>query len=325
MDQARRNVKREQFVKTKNLGTNFEDIDAAVSILRLGGLVAIPTETVYGLAADATNENAVLKIFEAKGRPAYNPLIIHVKSTRMAEEYIQWNDAAQTLAEKFWPGPLTIVLPSRINSKIAKTARASLPSIAVRMPNHPVALNILDQLDKPLAAPSANMSGKISSTSADHVFKNLNNKIDAIIDGGSSLVGVESTIVTFQPKPTILRAGAITPKAISNEIGSKIHHYDKKGPIIAPGQLKSHYAPNAKLRLDAIDWKQGEKKLGFGNVKCDLNLSKDKSLTEAAQNLFNFLHLLDSSDPRTISVSPIPNEGIGLAINDRLRRASLKE
>ncbi|MAA56464.1 MAG: threonylcarbamoyl-AMP synthase [Rhodobacteraceae bacterium] len=325
MDQARRNVKREQFVKTKNLGTNSEDIDAAVSILRLGGLVAIPTETVYGLAADATNENAVLKIFEAKGRPAYNPLIIHVKSTRMAEEYIQWNDAAQTLAEKFWPGPLTIVLPSRINSKIAKTARASLPSIAVRMPNHPVALNILDQLDRPLAAPSANMSGKISSTSADHVFKNLNKKIDAIIDGGSSSVGVESTIVAFQPQPTILRAGAITPNAISNEIGSNIHHYDKKGPIIAPGQLKSHYAPNANLRLNAIDWKQGEKKLGFGNVKCDLNLSKDKSLTEAAQNLFNFLHLLDSSDPRTISVSPIPNEGIGLAINDRLRRASLKE
>ena len=325
MDQARRNVKREQFVKTKNLGTNSEDIDAAVSILRLGGLVAIPTETVYGLAADATNENAVLKIFEAKGRPAYNPLIIHVKSTRMAEEYIQWNDAAQTLAEKFWPGPLTIVLPSRINSKIAKTARASLPSIAVRMPNHPVALNILDQLDRPLAAPSANMSGKISSTSADHVFKNLNKKIDAIIDGGSSSVGVESTIVAFQPQPTILRAGAITPTAISNEIGSNIHHYDKKGPIIAPGQLKSHYAPNANLRLNAIDWKQGEKKLGFGNVKCDLNLSKDKSLTEAAQNLFNFLHLLDSSDPRTISVSPIPNEGIGLAINDRLRRASLKE
>ena len=325
MDQARRNVKREQFVKTKNLGTNSEDIDAAVSILRLGGLVAIPTETVYGLAADATNENAVLKIFEAKGRPAYNPLIIHVKSTRMAEEYIQWNDAAQTLAEKFWPGPLTIVLPSRINSKIAKTARASLPSIAVRMPNHPVALNILDQLGRPLAAPSANMSGKISSTSADHVFKNLNKKIDAIIDGGSSSVGVESTIVAFQPQPTILRAGAITPNAISNEIGSNIHHYDKKGPIIAPGQLKSHYAPNANLRLNAIDWKQGEKKLGFGNVKCDLNLSKDKSLTEAAQNLFNFLHLLDSSDPRTISVSPIPNEGIGLAINDRLRRASLKE
>ena len=325
MDQARRNVKREQFVKTKNLGTNSEDIDAAVSILRLGGLVAIPTETVYGLAADATNENAVLKIFEAKGRPAYNPLIIHVKSTRMAEEYTQWNDAAQTLAEKFWPGPLTIVLPSRINSKIAKTARASLPSIAVRMPNHPVALNILDQLDRPLAAPSANMSGKISSTSADHVFKNLNKKIDAIIDGGSSSVGVESTIVAFQPQPTILRAGAITPNAISNEIGSNIHHYDRKGPIIAPGQLKSHYAPNANLRLNAIDWKQGEKKLGFGNVKCDLNLSKDKSLTEAAQNLFNFLHLLDSSDPRTISVSPIPNEGIGLAINDRLRRASLKE
>ena len=325
MDQARRNVKREQFVKTKNLGTNLEDIDAAVSILRLGGLVAMPTETVYGLAADATNENAVLKIFKAKGRPAYNPLIIHVKNTRMAEEYTQWNDVAQTLAEKFWPGPLTIVLPSRINSKIAKTARASLPSIAVRMPNHPVALNILDQLDRPLAAPSANISGKISSTSADHVLKNLNKKIDAIIDGGSSSVGVESTIVTFQPQPTILRAGAITPKAISNEIGSKIHHYDKKGPIIAPGQLKSHYAPNAKLRLNAIDWKQGEKKLGFGNVKCDLNLSKDKSLTEAAQNLFNFLHLLDSSDPITISVSPIPNEGIGLAINDRLRRASLKE
>ncbi|MBL6839574.1 MAG: threonylcarbamoyl-AMP synthase [Rhodobacteraceae bacterium] len=325
MDQARRNVKREHFVETKNLGTNLEDIDAAVSILRLGGLVAIPTETVYGLAADATNENAVLKIFEAKGRPAYNPLIIHVKNTRMAEEYTQWNDAAQTLAEKFWPGPLTIVLPSRINSKIAKTARASLPSIAVRMPNHPVALNILDQLDRPLAAPSANRSGKISSTSADHVFKNLNKKIDAIIDAGSSSVGVESTIVTFQPQPTILRAGAITPKAISNEIGSKIHHYDMKGPIIAPGQLKSHYAPNAKLRLNAIDWKQGEKKLGFGNVNCDLNLSKDKSLTEAAQNLFNFLHRLDSSDPRTISVSPIPNEGIGLAINDRLRRASLKE
>ena len=325
MDQARRNVKREQFVKTKNLGTNLEDIDAAVSILRLGGLVAMPTETVYGLAADATNENAVLKIFKAKGRPAYNPLIIHVKNTRMAEEYTQWNDVAQTLAEKFWPGPLTIVLPSRINSKIAKTARASLPSIAVRMPNHPVALNILDQLDRPLAAPSANISGKISSTSADQVLKNLNKKIDAIIDGGSSSVGVESTIVTFQPQPTILRAGAITPKAISNEIGSKIHHYDKKGPIIAPGQSKSHYAPNAKLRLNAIDWKQGEKKLGFGNVNCDLNLSKGKSLTEAAQNLFNFLHLLDSSDPITISVSPIPNEGIGLAINDRLRRASLKE
>ena len=325
MDQERRNVKREQLVKTKNLGASWEEIEKAVSILRLGGLVAIPTETVYGLAADATNEEAVSKIFEAKGRPAYNPLIIHVKDTEMAKEYAQWNEAAEALTERFWPGPLTIVLPSTKNSKIAKTARANLPSVAVRMPNHPVTLKILDQLNRPLAAPSANLSGKISSTSTNHVLKNLNQKIDAIVDAGNSAVGVESTILTFKPKPTILRTGFITPEAISNALGSKIKHYDEAGPVIAPGQLKSHYSPNANLRLNATDWRQGEKKLGFGSVECDLNLSKDQSLIEAAQNLFNFLHILDSFDTKTISVSPIPNEGIGLAINDRLKRAAVNE
>ena len=325
MDQERRNVKREQFVKTKNLGTSWEEIEKAVEILRLGGLVAVPTETVYGLAADATNEEAVSKIFKAKGRPAYNPLIIHVKNTKMAKEFAQWNKAAEALAEKFWPGPLTIVLPSKKNSKIAKTACANLPSVAVRMPNHPVTLKILDQLKRPLAAPSANLSGKISSTSTNHVLKNLNQKIDAIVDAGNSAVGVESTIVTFKPKPTILRTGFITPEAISNALGLKITHYDEAGPLIAPGQMKSHYCPNANLRLNATDWRQGEKKLGFGNVECDLNLSKDQSLIEAAQNLFNFLHILDSFDTKTISVSPIPNEGIGLAINDRLIRAAIND
>ena len=193
------------------------------------------------------------------------------------------------------------------------------------MPSHPVALEILRQFNRPLAAPSANLSGKISSTSIDHVLKNLNQKIDAIVDGGNSTVGVESTIVTLTRVPTILRTGFITPEAVSNALGAKIANYNNDGPIIAPGQLKSHYAPKAKLRLDAIDWRQGEKKLGFGDVECDMNLSKGKSLSEAAQNLFNFLHILDSSNPRTISVSPIPNEGIGLAINDRLKRASIQE
>ena len=312
-------------MKTENLGYSQSDIEKAVSILRLGGLVAIPTETVYGLAADATNEEAVSKIFKAKGRPAHNPLIIHVKNIKMAQQYVQWNEAAEILTRKFWPGPLTIVLPSTKNSQIAKTARANLPSVAIRMPSHPVALEILRQFNRPVAAPSANLSGKISSTSIDHVLKNLNQKIDAIVDAGNSTVGVESTILAFTPVPTILRTGFITPEAVSNALGAKIANYDNDGPIIAPGQLRSHYAPNAKLRLDAIDWRQGEKKLGFGDVECDMNLSKGKSLSEAAQNLFNFLHILDSFNPRTISVSPIPNEGIGLAINDRLKRASIQE
>ena len=193
------------------------------------------------------------------------------------------------------------------------------------MPSHPVTLKILDQLKRPLAAPSANLSGKISSTSTNHVLKNLNQKIDAIVDSGNSAVGVESTIVTFKPKPTILRTGFITPEAISNALGMKTTHYDEAGPVIAPGQMKSHYCPNANLRLNATDWRQGEKKLGFGNVECDLNLSKDQSLMEAAQNLFNFLHILDNFDTKTISVSPIPNEGIGLAINDRLIRAAIND
>ena len=243
----------------------------------------------------------------------------------MAQQYVQWNEAAEILTKKFWPGPLTIVLPSTKNSQIAKTARANLPSVAIRMPSHPVALEILRHFNRPLAAPSANLSGKISSTSIDHVLKNLNQKIDAIVDGGNSTVGVESTIVAFTPVPTILRTGFITPEAVSNALGAKIANCYNEGPIIAPGQLRSHYAPNAKLRLDAIDWRQGEKKLGFGDVDCDMNLSKGKSLSEAAQNLFNFLHVLDSFNPRTISVSPIPNEGIGLAINDRLKRASIQE
>ena len=312
-------------MKTENLGYSQSDIEKAVSILREGGLVAIPTETVYGLAADATNEEAVSKIFKAKGRPAHNPLIIHVKNIKMAQKYVQWNEASEILTRKFWPGPLTIVLPSTKNSQVAKTACANLPSVAIRMPSHPVALEILRQFNRPVAAPSANLSGKISSTSIDHVLKNLNQKIDAIVDAGNSTVGVESTIVAFTPVPTILRTGFITPEAVSNALGAKIANYDIDGPIIAPGQLRSHYAPNAKLRLDAIDWRQGEKKLGFGDVECDMNLSKGKSLTEAAQNLFNFLHILDSFNPRTISVSPIPNEGIGLAINDRLKRASIQE
>ena len=325
MDQGRRHVRRKHLVKTENLGSSQSDIEKAVSILREGGLVAIPTETVYGLAADATNEEAVSKIFKAKGRPAHNPLIIHVKNIKMAQKYVQWNEASEILTRKFWPGPLTIVLPSTKNSQVAKTACANLPSVAIRMPSHPVALEILRQFNRPLAAPSANLSGKISTTSIDHVLKNLNQKIDAIVDGGNSTVGVESTIVTLTRVPTILRTGFITPEAVSNALGAKIANYDNEGPIIAPGQLRSHYAPKAKLRLDAIDWRQGEKKLGFGDVECDMNLYKGKSLTEAAQNLFNFLHILDSSNPRTISVSPIPNEGIGLAINDRLKRASIQE
>ena len=312
-------------MKTENLGSSQSDVEKAVSILRGGGLVAIPTETVYGLAADATNEEAISKIFKAKGRPAHNPLIIHVKNIKMAQQYAQWNEAAEILTRKFWPGPLTIVLPSTKNSQVAKTACANLPSVAIRMPSHPVALEILRQFNRPVAAPSANLSGKISSTSIDHVLKNLNQKIDAIVDAGNSTVGVESTIVAFTPVPTILRTGFITPEAVSNALGAKIANCYKEGPIIAPGQLRSHYAPNAKLRLDAIDWRQGEKKLGFGDVECDMNLSKGKSLSEAAQNLFNFLHVLDSFNPRTISVSPIPNEGIGLAINDRLKRASIQE
>jgi L-threonylcarbamoyladenylate synthase len=309
-----------------------ESIREAAGIIKAGGLVGLPTETVYGLAANACDGLAVAKIFEAKGRPAFNPLIVHVASIADAEKLAVFNDHAHAIVTALWPGPLTIILPRRKDSGISELATAGLPTIALRMPAHDIARKVIAASGVPVAAPSANASGTLSPTSAQHVAESLGNSVDLILAAGSSSVGLESTVLDLSgDAPAVLRPGGVTPDDVMRVLGIKpliddgVHDKPK-----SPGQLLRHYAPNTKLRLNAAKPETGEAFLAFGPTmltrgKIDpavKNLSANGDLHEAAANLFGFLHELDKGHYTGIAVSKIPDEGLGLAINDRLRRAA---
>ena len=314
-----------------------EAVVQAARVIRAGGLVAFPTETVYGLGADATNDRAVATIFSAKGRPQFNPLIIHVKDEVQAAEIAEFDERAQALAHKFWPGALTLVLKRKADAKLSLVATAGLDTVAVRAPNHPVAQALLHEAGVPIAAPSANKSGYISPTQALHVLMQFNDRegVNVIIDGGPCTVGVESTILDLTgPTPTLLRPGGVAledlqallgPIDVLEDAGNTLEDADKA--ITAPGQLQSHYAPSIPIRINVKpeDRERGESLLTFGPDmprRAALNLSKAGDLTEAAANLFTMMRALDMPGIRGIAVVPIPNEGLGRAINDRLNRAA---
>lgn len=303
-----------------------ETLQLAVDILRSGGLVAMPTETVYGLACDASNPEAVAKLYAAKGRPQFNPLIAHISSPDMAKREARFSPVAGATASQFWPGPLTLVLPTTDRPTVCDLARSGLDTIAVRHPAHPVAQALIQAFGGPLVAPSANRSGHISPTRAEHVLADLGNEIDLIIDGGPCERGMESTIVSFVDDPALLlRAGSVETQSIANFLEGKLHRRSTRDTITAPGQLKSHYAPNAALRLNADAPVEGEAYLGFGpSAHKGLNLSPSGDLIEAASKLFAMLRALDQRFDR-IAVSPIPDTGLGEAINDRLERAAHRD
>ena len=306
---------------TERLTPDALGVQRAERILSDGGLVAFPTETVYGLGGDARQGKAVAAIFEAKGRPSFNPLIVHVADLKAARAYAHFNDQALRLAVAFWPGPLTLVLPLRADSGLSPLVTAGNPTVAIRVPAHPLAQKLLGSFAGPLAAPSANPSGKISPTRAAHVLAGLEGRIDAVLDGGATEVGLESTIIGLDPRPTLLRAGGLPGEVIEKAIGRPLAAANPE-LITAPGQLASHYAPNAALRLEAVDLREGERLLGFGaSPDATLNLSPAGDLREAAANLFTHLHTLDQT-PGPIAVAPIPHIGLGRAINDRLARAA---
>jgi L-threonylcarbamoyladenylate synthase len=299
---------------TRILPFDDEAIAVAARLIAEGQPVAVPTETVYGLAADATNAEAVGRIYEAKGRPSFNPLIVHVADLATAERIGQFDDDARSLAEAHWPGPLTLVVPLRADAPIAALVTAGLSTIALRIPAHPAMQALLRATGRPLAAPSANASGSISPTRADHVMKSLGGRIPLIIDGGRTERGLESTIVAATGGTLrLLRRGPIEiTHALSVECGA----------IEAPGQLASHYAPSKPLRLGAAQAESDEYLIGFGAIEGHSNLSPSGDLIAAAANLFDLLHKADSSDKPRIAVAPIPDEALGAAINDRLRRAA---
>ncbi len=274
------------------------------------------------LARTPPTTRAVARIFQAKGRPQFNPLIVHVPDLATARLIAVFDVTAMRLADAFWPGALTLVLPLRPEAGIAPLVTAGLPSIALRVPDHPLAQDLLRCAGRPVAAPSANPSGRISPTSAHHVLAGLSGQIEAVLDGGPCPVGVESTIVGLLPDPTLLRPGGLPVEAIEACLGAALLPPVETTCPTAPGQLASHYAPRAPLRLNADHPESGERLLGFGAVDADLNLSSTGDLVEAAANLFHHLHTLDTAGIAPIAVSPIPNHGLGRAINDRLRRAA---
>jgi L-threonylcarbamoyladenylate synthase len=310
-------------------------ITVAAGALRRGELVAIPTETVYGLAADATQPLAVAGIYAAKGRPSFNPLIAHVADRAMADEHGIFDALSQRLADAFWPGPLTLVVTRQPTSAVADIVTAGLETLALRMPDNAVTRDLIRAVGRPIAAPSANRSGGISATSAADVVAELGDKVSVILDDGPSPVGVESTIVMIdQGVPRLLRPGGIARSAIEAVLGRPLVgvEYDIDGVDrpLAPGMLTSHYAPNARVRLEALDVRDGEAWLGFGRQQptgihlalAAANLSETGDLIEAAANLFRLLRLLDRSGATTIAVAPIPAQGLGEAIRDRLTRAA---
>jgi L-threonylcarbamoyladenylate synthase len=308
--------------ETEALTAAPEGIARAAELLTAGQLVAFPTETVYGLGADATNGAAVAAIYATKGRPSFNPLIAHVADVRAARRLVQWNDWAEAMATAFWPGPLTLVLPLRPDHNVSPLVTAGLDTLAVRVPAKACARALLAAVGRPVAAPSANPSGRISPTTADHVRAGLGGKIAAILDDGPCGVGVESTILGLAgAAPILLRPGGLAAEDIQNALGCTLRTRAEADPLTAPGQLMSHYAPNASVRLEAQDFSPDEVSLGFGPGDFDLNLSPSGDLNEAAANLFGHLHHLDALG-RPIAVAPVPERGLGIAINDRLRRAA---
>ena len=297
-------------------------ITAAAQLLRAGQIVAIPTETVYGLAADAQNAEAVARIYAAKGRPDFNPLIVHVRDRKAAEKLGLFNATAQVLADAFWPGPLTLVLPLKQGAPVARAVTAGLPTIAIRCPNHPVIQALLLKSDLSLAAPSANRSGAISPTRADHVLKGLGGAVPMILDGGPCSAGLESTIVAVRDDGwQVLRPGPVSATLIEQTLGYPPLSVPMSA-IEAPGQMASHYAPSKLVRLNVTVPEKGEYLIGFGAIAGDVNLSATGDLAQAAANLFEALHNADASLATAIAVAPIPHEGIGIAINDRLSRAA---
>ena len=295
-------------------------ISRAAELLRAGQLVAFPTETVYGLGADARNGQAVADIYAAKGRPAFNPLIVHLPDVEAARSVAEWTDAADTLASAFWPGPLSLVVPLREGHGLSSLVTAGLETVALRVPAHPAATKLLRAAGTPVAAPSANPSGRISPTTAAHVIDGLGAKVAAVLDDGPCTVGLESTIVGLSGAPTLLRPGGLAVEDVEAVLGHGLAQ-PVAGEISAPGQISSHYAPKASLRLDVREPQDREVLLGFGPMACDLNLSQAGDLREAAANLFDALHRLDTLG-RPIAVAPVPLHGLGIAINDRLRRAA---
>ncbi|MBI1365619.1 MAG: threonylcarbamoyl-AMP synthase [Alphaproteobacteria bacterium] len=309
---------------------DWQDIRRAAEILRAGGLVAIPTETVYGLAADATNDDAVARIFEAKGRPRFNPLIVHVRGMESARAQAEFSPLAEKLAGAFWPGPLTLVLPRRPDASVSLLVSAGLDTVALRAPAHPIARAVIERTGAPLAAPSANRSGSVSPTSPAHVRESLGDKVDMILNGGPCAVGLESTILKIEGEEAkLLRPGGIALRDIENVIGRSVIRADG-ARIEAPGMMTSHYAPESRLRLDVAAPERDEAYLAFGPVPAShphtLNLSGTGDLREAAGNLFAHLRALDAlvreKKLKGIAAAPIPQEGLGEAINDRLARAA---
>jgi L-threonylcarbamoyladenylate synthase len=295
-------------------------IAEAARMIAEGRCVAVPTETVYGLAADATDSHAVAGIYATKGRPSFNPLIVHVLDLEEAERIARFDDAARALAATFWPGPLTMVLPVRADSGIASLVTAGLDTIAIRVPAHRAMRALLAACGKPLAAPSANASGGISPTRAEHVVGSLGDRVPLVIDDGATPGGIESTIVRGTE---ILRPGPLTQEQLFPGIAATPAEQPvAEAKVIAPGQLASHYAPSKPVRLNATEAREGEWLIGFGAVAGDDSLSPSGDLTEAAANLFDALHRADAAAAKAIAVAPIPNSGIGVAINDRLARAA---
>jgi L-threonylcarbamoyladenylate synthase len=300
-------------METRLLPLSDEAIAEAARLILSGEPVAVPTETVYGLAADATNAEAVARIYEAKGRPSFNPLIVHVPDLAAAEKIGEFDEEARALAVEHWPGPLTLVVPLRADAAIASLVTAGLQSIGLRVPDHPAMQALLRASQRPLAAPSANTSGSISPTRAEHVFKSLGGRIPLVLDGGPTKRGIESTIVAATGGPLrLLRRGPLEVSARA-EAGSSIE---------APGQLASHYAPSKPLRLNATSADEDEYLIGFGSIAGDANLSGSGDLIQAASRLFDLLHDGDESGRPRIAVAPVPEQGLGAAINDRLRRAA---
>jgi L-threonylcarbamoyladenylate synthase len=295
----------------------------AVAVIRAGGTVAVPTETVYGLAARADRDDAVAAIYRAKGRPDFNPLIVHVADLAQAEALAHIDAAARTLAGAFWPGPLTLVLPRRDSAGLSAAVSAGLATVALRCPAHPVMRALIAETGLPLAAPSANRSGAVSPTSAKHVAASLGDRVDLILDGGDCVRGIESTIVAIRPAGgwTILRPGPIARADIAALLGASAEVTGDAG-IEAPGQLASHYAPGKPVRLNATLPDADEFMIGFGTVPGDVTLSATADCAEAAARLYACLHAAAAAPQARIAVGPVPDHGIGEAINDRLRRAA---
>ena len=307
---------------TRVLAPDAAGLAEAARLLAAGELVAFPTETVYGLGGAARDDRAVARIYEAKGRPSFNPLIVHLPDLAAVEKIARVDPKARKLAEAFWPGPLTLVLPLRDGAGISPLVTAGLDTVAVRIPAHPLAQRLLRGFDGPLAAPSANPSGRVSPTTADHVAAGLAGRIGGVVDGGACGVGVESTIIGLDGPATLLRAGGVPVEAVEAVLGVAPGTGGDAAVPSAPGQLASHYAPAGRLRLNATAAQPGEVMVGFGVVAGDLTLSARGDLTEAAANLFAVLHRLDAMGAQAIAVAPVPDIGLGRAINDRLQRAA---